>query len=67
MPLQRHISSRSPEHNRQSSSGAAAYTHSDSGRGVGTVCKGWGGGVAFRLREVVSALGIFSDLSMPAW
>lgn len=62
----RNISSRSLVHNRQSSLGAATFAHPDSGRGVGTVCKGWGRGVATRLREVISVLGIFPDLSTPA-
>lgn len=48
--LQRDISSRRPEHNRQSSLGAAAITHSDSGRGVGTVCKGWRVGCCFQTK-----------------
>lgn len=65
--LQRDISSRSLVHNRQSSLRAAAFAHPDSGRGVGTVCKGWGWGVASSLREVASVLGIFPDLSTPAW
>lgn len=62
----RDILSRSLVHNRQSSLRAAAFTHPDSGRGVGTVRKGWGRGVASSLWEVVSVLGIFPDLSTPA-
>lgn len=57
--LQRDISSRRPEHNRQSSLGAAAITHSDSGRRVGTVCKGWRMGCCFQTKGSGVSLGHF--------